>query len=61
MMGTSNFLQTHTESSRQMRGAWKAEHEYIPELCTEQHKSLVGCNGDGTRYSTRVSSKERTF
>jgi len=35
MMGTSNFLQKHTESSRQMRGAWKAEHEYIPELCTE--------------------------
>ena len=39
MMGTSNFLQKHTESSRQMRGAWKAGYEYISELRTKRTES----------------------
>lgn len=36
MKGTSSFLFSLTESSRQVRGAGKAESEYIPELCTER-------------------------
>ncbi|EDP16501.1 hypothetical protein CLOBOL_03269 [Enterocloster bolteae ATCC BAA-613] len=36
MTGTSSSLQEQTESSRMMRGAWKAGHEYIPELRTQQ-------------------------
>lgn len=35
MTRTSSSLQKHTESSRMMRGAWKAGYEYIFELRTE--------------------------
>ena len=35
-MGTSTCLHKHTESSRMMRGAWKADSEYILELHTKR-------------------------
>ncbi|MCI8832076.1 MAG: hypothetical protein HFG43_14115 [Lachnospiraceae bacterium] len=47
-----------------MRGAWKADGEYIPELRTQRDSggtfkmaypvSSVGCDGAGARYSARV-------
>ena len=36
MIRTSSRQQQHTESSRQMRGAWKAVCEYIFELHTQR-------------------------
>ncbi|MBS4984857.1 MAG: hypothetical protein ACLTC4_16275 [Hungatella hathewayi] len=36
MIRRSSISQQHTESSRVMRGAWKAECEYIFELHTER-------------------------
>ncbi len=49
-------MQKHTESSRLMRGAWKAGHEYIFELRTEQDSFMVsvGCGGTCARYRARV-------
>ena len=41
MKGTSSFLFSLTESSRQVRGAGKAESEYIPELCTELERTQI--------------------
>jgi hypothetical protein len=56
MIRTSNMPHKHTESSRMMRGAWKAVCEYIFELHT-QRQCLVGCDGSRTRYSARVYDK----
>lgn len=56
MTRTSSVWQQHTESSRVMRGAWKAGREYIFELHT-QRQCLVGCDGSRTRYSARVYDK----
>ena len=61
-MGTSTCLQQHTESSRMMRGAWKADGEYIPELHTQRDRktsdktglSQVGCDGLDARYRVGV-------
>ncbi len=33
--GASSRKQTHTESNRRMRGAWRVFCEYIPELRTK--------------------------
>ncbi len=46
MMRTSSVQQQHTESSRVMRGAWKAEGEYISEPYTKQR----GVRGKGFLY-----------
>lgn len=43
--GNKYIFAERTESNRLMRGAQEADMEYIPELCTEQEKSQVGCNG----------------
>jgi hypothetical protein len=42
--GNKYIYVEQTESCRLMRGAWEADMEYIPELCT-QRVFLVGCNG----------------
>ena len=39
MTGKSSILHKHTESSRGMRGAWKAGYEYISELRTKRTES----------------------
>ena len=36
LKGTSSIRQKHTESSRLMRGAWKAGYEYILELLPQR-------------------------
>ena len=40
MTGKSSILHKHTESSRGMRGAWKAGYEYISELRTKQTEDI---------------------
>lgn len=60
MTRTSSDLQTHTESGRMMRGAWKTDYEYIFEPPTEESGILfagcfVGWDVSCTRYSARVS------
>lgn len=52
MTGTSTSPQSHTESSRMMRGAWKTDREYLLELHTERcfarevvQEGPVGCDG----------------
>ena len=39
MTGKSSILHKHTESSRGMRGEWKAGYEYISELRTKRTES----------------------
>ena len=59
-MGRSNTDKVPTESSRLMRGAWEALHEYIFELRTEtkvyycRNTRGVGCDGACTRYRARA-------
>lgn len=61
-MGTSTCLHKHTESSRMMRGAWKADGEYILELHTKRESQFtdkygifqVGCDGLDARYRVGV-------
>lgn len=61
-MGTSTCLHKHTESSRMMRGAWKADGEYILELHTKREVRFtdkhgifqVGCDGLDARYRVGV-------
>ena len=42
--GNKYMCVEQTESYRLMRGAWEADMEYIPELCTQRFFQ-VGCNG----------------
>ncbi|RKJ06110.1 hypothetical protein D7X87_06665 [bacterium D16-54] len=45
MRRTSSNPESHTESSRLMRGAWRLECEYIFELHTEQRRNLYTRKG----------------
>lgn len=51
------YRQQHTESSRLMRGAWKAVYEYILELRPQRDLSItVSVSSRRRRYGARYSA-----
>ena len=62
MTGTSRDLNHQTESCRRVRGAWKADSEYILELRTEGQSSRTAFLNKGIplyRLSGRLRREER--